>query len=124
MAAMRGIRGAIRVKENSAEAIGEATRELLEKIVAANDLDTADIASIFLTTTADLNAEFPAYTARDMGWTMVPLLCAQEIKVPHGMTRMLRVLLHVNTDKSQTEIKHRYLGEAAILRPDLSEEQS
>ena len=119
MAFMRGIRGAIRVKENSAEAIGEATRELLEKMVKANNLDIADIASIFLTTTVDLDAEFPAYTARDMGWTMVPLLCAQEINVPHGMTRLLRILIHVNTDKLQNEIKHLYLGEAAGLRPDL-----
>ena len=117
---MRGIRGAIKVEENSAEAIGRATRELLEKMVETNSVDTSDIASIFLTTTADLDAEFPAYTARDMGWTMVPLLCAQELKVPHGMKSMLRILLHVNTDKSQSEIKHQYLGEAAGLRPDLT----
>ncbi len=120
MAYIRGIRGAIRVDENNAEAIDKATRELLEKMVSANDVDTSDIASIFLTTTVDLDAEFPAYTARDMGWTMVPLLCAQELKVPHSMTRMLRILIHVNTEKPQNEIKHQYLGEAANLRPDLT----
>jgi chorismate mutase len=65
-------------------------------------------------------AAYPAYAARDLGWDTVPLLCAREMNVPGGMSRVIRVLLHVNTLKSQTQIKHRYLGETQRLRPDLS----
>lgn len=124
MTCLRGIRGATRVKENSKESIFTASKELLLAIVRANDVETEDIASIFLTTSPDLNAEFPAYAARDLGWIAVPLLCAQEIGVPGSMTRLIRILLHVNTTKSQSEIKHQYLGETKKLRPDLFEETS
>lgn len=118
---VRGIRGAITVEKNTPEAIVEATTRLLKAIVAANELRTEDIASIFFTTTPDLNADFPASAAREMGWSLVPLLCAREIDVPTSMPMLIRVLLHVNTTKSQQEIKHQYLGEAANLRPDLSD---
>jgi chorismate mutase len=117
---MRGIRGAIRAEDNTKESIFAATRTLLEDIVRANDLDTDDIASVFFTATDDLDADYPAYAARDLGWDTVPLLCAREMNVPGGMSRVIRVLLHVNTLKSQTQIKHRYLGETQRLRPDLS----
>jgi chorismate mutase len=120
MAAVRGIRGAVRAEENTREAILEATRSLLEKIAEANRLEAEDIVSILLTATVDLNADFPAYAVRELGWTRVPVLCAQEIEVPNSMTRLVRVLLHVNTSKSQGEIKHQYLGETRSLRPDLS----
>ncbi len=116
---VRGIRGAIAVKKNTAEDLGRATRELLEALVEANGVKIEDIASIFFTVTPDLNAEFPATTAREMGWTMVPLLCAREIDVPGSMPRLLRVLMHINTGKTQSQIKHQYLGETASLRPDL-----
>lgn len=115
----RGIRGAIRVKENTKESIFDATRTLLNEIVRANEVDTDDIASAFFTATVDLNADYPAYAARDLGWDTVPLLCAREMDVPGGMTRVIRVLLHVNTAKPQTRIIHRYLGETQSLRPDL-----
>ncbi|PKM81784.1 MAG: chorismate mutase [Firmicutes bacterium HGW-Firmicutes-14] len=118
---VRGIRGVITVKENTAEEIRRSTMELLKVLVKANDIKTEDIASIFLTTTPDLNADFPAYAAREMGWTLVPLLCAREIDVPTAMPGLIRVLMHVNTTKSQDQIKHCYLGEAASLRPDLSD---
>ena len=117
--AVRGIRGAITVKANTATDISESTAILLKIIVEANEINTEDIASIFLTTTPDLNAEFPAYAARKMGWTFVPLLCAREIDVLKATPKLIRVLMHVNTSKTQAEIKHQYLGEAAGLRPDL-----
>ena len=117
---MRGIRGAIRVEANTKEHIFEATQSLLSKIIAANQVDLDDIASIFFTATVDLNADYPAYAARDLGWSSVPLLCAREMDVPGGMSRVIRVLLHVNTDKSQTQIKHQYLGDTSRLRPDLT----
>lgn len=117
---MRGIRGAVRVRENTKEAIFAGSRELIMAIITENDLQADDIASIFLTMTPDLNADFPAYAVRDLGWTMVPLLCAQEVAVPGAMDRLVRILVHVNTPKSQSEIRHQYLGETARLRPDLA----
>lgn len=119
MTAVRGIRGAIKVDQNEPEQILEACKTLLLKMIEENDIATEDIVSVFLTTTDDLNAEFPAYAARDLGWSEVPLLCAQEMKVPHGMKMLLRVLIHVNTSLPQNKIKHKYLGEAKKLRPDL-----
>ena len=116
----RGIRGAVQAEANSKDSIFKATRILLQEIVEANDLAVDDIASVFFTATVDLNADYPAYAARDLGWTSVPLLCAREMDVPGGMERVIRVLLHVNTAKSQSEINHRYLGETRKLRPDLN----
>jgi len=122
MVAVRGIRGAVKVEKNTREAIHKATRELLLKIAEENEIEAEDIVSILLTATVDLNADFPAYAVREMGWTMVPVLCAQEMDVPDSMTGLVRVLLHVNTSKRQDAIRHLYLGEARSLRPDLSGE--
>ncbi len=119
--AMRGIRGASTVPENTEEAILGATRQLLEAICQANPtLELRDIAAVFFTLTPDLNAAYPAYAARQMGWTQVPLLSAQEVPVPHGMPRVVRVLILWNTNLPQEAIRHVYLGEAARLRPDLN----
>jgi len=123
MTMVRGIRGATRAGENTKEEIMSATEELLLRMVEENDVAREDIASIFLTTTPDLNAEFPAYVTRRMGWNSVPVLCAREIDVPHGMAAVIRVMMHVNTELAQTEIKHVYLGGTAVLRPDLAEEK-
>lgn len=117
---VRGIRGATSVTENTREAILEATAELLEAVVEANDIDREDVASAFFTTTQDLNAEFPAVAARAAGWTNVPLLCGHEMNVPGSLPRTLRLLMHVNTDRSLSEINHVYLREAVRLRPDLT----
>ena len=117
---VRGIRGATSVTENTREAILDATAELLDAIVKANDIQREHIASAFFTTTPDLNAEYPAVAARDAGWVDVPLLCGHEMSVPGGLPRCLRLLMHVNTDRSLSEIHHIYLREAARLRPDLA----
>lgn len=116
---VRGIRGAVQVNKNSKKEIFVATQRLLRKIVKENNIKLEDIASIFLTATIDLNADFPAYAVREMGWNSVPLLCAQEIEVPGAMTKLIRVLVHVNCEKSQDEIKHQYLGATKKLRSDL-----
>ena len=116
----RGIRGAITVERNEAAEIAAATRELIETIIKENSLDTEDIASAIFTVTSDLNAGFPATAVREMGWRYIPLLCANEINVPGSLGRCIRVLIHVNTAKSQKEIKHVYLKGAAVLREDLS----
>ena len=91
-----------------------------EEGAAIASLDPVDIASIHFTTTPDLTATFPAYAARRIGWTEVPLLGAQEIPVPGSLARCIRILIHWNTDLSQAQINHVYLGEASQLRPDLS----
>ena len=116
---VRGIRGAITVERNSAGEIVMATRELLEAIIRENELDPEDIASAFFTVTQDLNAEFPASAAREMGWKYVPLLCATEIKIPGRLEKCIRILVHVNTSKPQRDLKHIYLKEAVKLRVDL-----
>lgn len=117
---VRGIRGATTVTENTREAILEATSELLDAMVRANDIDREHIASAFFTTTPDLNAEYPAVAARDAGWTDVPLLCGHEMSVPGGLPRCLRLLMHVNTERALDEIQHIYLRDAVALRPDLA----
>ncbi|MGH7728272.1 MAG: chorismate mutase [Vulcanimicrobiaceae bacterium] len=118
--AVRGIRGATTVARDDAEAILEATGELVREIVAANEVRPEDVASALFTVTPDLRAEFPAAAARRMGWTMVPLLNFTEIGVPGRLERCIRVLVHVNTERSQSEMVHVYLREAVSLRPDLA----
>lgn len=119
--AIRGVRGAVQVEEDTPEAITSATKRLLHAILEANpSLEARDLASAFFTLTPDLSATYPALAAREIsGWTSVPLLCGQELSVPGGMSRCLRVLLHWNTELAQDEVQHAYLGEASQLRPDL-----
>ncbi|MDD4801419.1 MAG: chorismate mutase [Syntrophomonas sp.] len=116
---VRGIRGAITVKEDNAEEILQATTEVLEEIIKQNDLNIQQIASIIFTATADIKSVFPAQAARLMGLNMVPLMCAQEIEVPGSLPLCIRLLLYVNTDKEQDEIYHVFLKDAAKLRTDL-----
>ncbi|MBD5605468.1 MAG: chorismate mutase [Candidatus Eremiobacteraeota bacterium] len=116
---VRGIRGATTVAEDTAAAILEATEELVREIVASNACAAEDVASALFTVTPDLRAECPAAAARRMGWTMVPLLNFTEIGVPGRLERCIRVLIHVNTERAQSEMVHVYLREAVALRPDL-----
>jgi chorismate mutase len=116
-----GIRGAITVEANTAEAILGATSELLRRMAAINDIEMDHIASAIFTMTPDLNAVFPAEAARRLpGWTSVPLMCMQEIPVPGALPLCVRVLMLVNTTRTIDEIHHVYLGGAARLRPDLA----
>lgn len=115
----RGIRGATTVTENSASAILTATCQLLEQIISANDLRTEDVASAIFTVTPDLNVAFPAQAAVEMGWDHVPLLDVQEMTVAGSLPRCIRVLIQWNTERTQDEVRHVYLGEAKALRPDL-----
>lgn len=116
--ACRGVRGAVTVEANSEEAILSATRELLQIIAKRNEMHPDDIASVYFTTTADLNATYPALAARQMGWRDVALLCGHEMNVPGGLKMCIRVLIHWNTTRSAKEIAHIYLREAQNLRPD------
>ncbi len=116
----RGIRGATTIDENTPGAILEATRDLLARIVEANDLHPQDVASVMFTTTTDVNAEYPAVAARQMGWQDVALMCSHEMAVPHGLKLCIRVLIHWNTTRQADEIQHVYLRGAVSLRPDRS----
>jgi chorismate mutase len=118
---VRGVRGAVRVSKNSAEEIMVATQELLVKMIHDNEIALEDIAGAFFTTTYDLNAIFPAQAAREIGMQFVPMMCSSEIVVPDSLTRVIRVMLLINTEKKQEEVKHIYLGETKILRPDLGQ---
>ena len=116
----RGVRGATTVEANDREEILSATRQLLALMIRANEISPKDVASAIFTTTPDVDAEFPALAARQLGWIDVPLLCGHEIAVPGGLTRCIRVLIHWNTTKEQDQIEHIYVREAERLRPDLS----
>lgn len=117
---LRGVRGATTVAADEPSLILEATRELLTAMLEANGIDDFDvIAAIFFTTTQDLTSTFPAEAARELGMNMVPLLCNQEIPVPGRLKRCVRVMMQVNTRRSQGEMVHVYQREARSLRPDL-----
>lgn len=112
----RGVRGATTVQSNSGPEILEATKELLLKLVEANGIKVEEVACVFFTTTSDLNAEFPALAARQIGWKDIALLCSHEMQVPGSMPYCIRVLLLYNTEKSASELVHVYLREAVSLR--------
>ncbi len=117
---IRGIRGATTVSADQPEEILAATRELLEAISGTNpEMHPEDIGSAFFTVTDDLCSTFPAQAARQMGWSLVPMMCAREIPVPGSLPRVIRVLVHWNTDLEQAAVKHVYLRDAVKLRPDL-----
>jgi chorismate mutase len=121
---VRGIRGAINVASNTKKEILSKSRQLLEAMVRANRVRAADVATAIFTLTPDLDAEFPAIAARQMGWTDVPLLCAGELAVDGGMKKVVRILLLVNTRTPSSKIRHQYLGDTPRLRPDLTKKGS
>ena len=115
----RGVRGATTADENSKDAILTATRQLLALMIRINGIEPDHVASAVFSLTRDLDAEFPALAARQLGWLDVPLLCTYEVDVPGSLRRCVRVLIHWNTDKPQNEIRHIYVKDAERLRPDL-----
>lgn len=118
---VRGIRGAITAETNTPDSIFAATKQLMDRIIADNQLDVDDVASVILTMSPDLTADFPARAVRSIpDWQWVPLMCACEIDKPTGLHKCIRVLVHVNTEKTQADLHHVYLGDAVSLRPDLT----
>ena len=112
-----GLRGATTADENTSDAIVDATEQLLRSLVAANGLAESDIAAVFFTTTADLNAEFPAVAARvRLGWEHTALMSSHEIPVPGAPASVIRIMLLVNTDKGKDDLVHVYLKGARNLR--------
>lgn len=116
----RGVRGATTVVEVDRESVLRATRELLATLIRVNGIESEDVASATFTTTTDIGSVFPATAARQLGWLDVPLMCGHEMSVEGALQRCIRVLVHWNTDRTQTEIRHVYLNEARSLRPEKS----
>ena len=116
--ACRGIRGATTAGSNTKEASYDATKELFSKLVEVNQVKEATTAAVLFTTTQDLNAAFPATVVRNMGWTRTALMGSQEIAVPDGLSKCIRVLILVNTDKGPDELVNIYLRGAVTLRSE------
>jgi chorismate mutase len=119
--AVRAIRGATQVDADDREQVLEATRELVSAVLERNELAHDDVISILFTATPDLVSEFPALAARELGLGDVPLMCATEIDVPHALPRVLRLMAHVETPRSRTDVQHVYLRGAAALRRDIAQ---
>ena len=114
----RGVRGATTVQANEREEILVATRQLLALMIRLNAIEPQDVASALFTTTRDIDAEFPALAARQLGWLDVPLLCSHEMAVQRSLPLCIRILLLWNTTRGQNEIQHVYVHGAQQLRPD------
>lgn len=115
---VRGVRGATTALSNTSEDILEATDEMMRMLIVLNGLKPEDVASAIFTTTPDLNATFPALAAREIGWLEVPLMCSHEMNVTGSLQKAVRVMLHINTTRAASEIKHVYLKGARQLRPE------
>lgn len=114
----RGVRGATTIEHNTPEDILRGTRELLALMIRFNGIDPNDVASAIFTTTSDVNAAFPALAARQLQWSDVALMCGHELDVPGSLRKCIRILLHWNTTKTSSEIRHVYIKGAARLRPE------
>ena len=118
---IRGIRGATTITENSSLQILAETEKLVLEMAKENKIDPEDVASVIVSTTTDITATFPAKAVRSIpDWTYVPVMCTHEMDVPGAIKQCIRVLMHVNTSRSQREIRHVYLNESIKLRPDLA----
>lgn len=119
---VRALRGAITVAEDDPESIRDATQELIDELLHVNLLNQDDVISAFFTVTPDLHSEFPAHGARLLGWSDVPMVCTQEAAIDGALPHCIRVMLHVYTWRARTSLKHVYLRDAIMLRPDLGME--
>ncbi|GIN38183.1 chorismate mutase [Heyndrickxia oleronia] len=120
---IRGVRGATTVTQNDENEIVNSTEELIKELIEQNAIEAANVASVFISVTADINAEFPAKALRRFSsWKYVPVMCMKEINVKGSLPLCIRVMIHVNTDKAQQDIIHIYLKDAVTLRPDLIKE--
>ena len=118
--AVRAVRGATQLDEDTREHMLDRVAELVTDVMAANDLDVDDFISIIFTATSDLVSEFPAYAARQLGFSDVPLVCARELEIEGSMPRVVRLMAHVETDLPRSDGTHVYRHGAANLRRDLS----
>ena len=114
------VRGAITISEDNPEEITAATKELLNEVIKANQIEPEKVVSIIFTVTSDISSEFPAVAARQLGFDSTPLMCALEIQKPGSLPLCIRLLMHFHTTLSKSEIKAIYLRDAVKLRPDLT----
>ena len=119
--AVRAVRGAVQVDANDRAAILEGTTELVTEVMSRNELSTDQVISVIFSATDDLDAEFPALAARKLGFQEVPLLCCREIPVPTAMPRVVRLMMHVETELTRPQVQHVYLRGAAALRLDIAQ---
>lgn len=119
--AVRAVRGAVQLDRDEREHLLESVQELVRAVLQANDFDTDDLISVLFTATPDLHSEFPALAARELGLGDVPLMCTQELDIAGAMPRVVRLMAHVETDRSRAEVQHVYLRGAAALRRDLAQ---
>ncbi|WP_394579686.1 chorismate mutase [Cytobacillus firmus] len=118
---IRGVRGAVTVDKNCEAEILEATELVIRQMIQENNIVSEDVASVFISVTEELTAAFPAKAMRSIeGWTYVPVMCMREIPVEGSLPNCIRVMMHVNSDFPQQNIRHIYLRGAIKLRPDLS----
>ncbi|WP_404442490.1 chorismate mutase [Sutcliffiella horikoshii] len=118
---IRGVRGATTILENAENEIISKTEELLQNMIEANNIVAEDVAQVLISVTADITACFPAKALRNLeGWDYVPVMCTKEIAVPNSLSSCVRIMMTVNTEVSQKDIRHIYLHEAVSLRPDLA----
>jgi chorismate mutase len=118
---VRAIRGAIQVDADDRDAILDATAELVTEVLARNGLTADDVISVIFSATPDLTAEFPALAARKLGFQEVPLLCCTEIAVAGSMPRVVRLMMHVQTERDRADVQHVYLRGAVALRLDIAQ---
>ncbi|MEK3797555.1 chorismate mutase [Peribacillus sp. FSL H8-0477] len=117
---IRGVRGATTVQVDTDIEIMTAVERLLREMIELNSIEAEKVASIFISMTEDLRSAFPAKALRKIdGWTYVPVVCMQEIPIVNSLPLCIRIMLHLNTDKEQTQIQHVYQEGATVLRPDL-----
>jgi chorismate mutase len=121
VAAVRALRGATTIDEDTREQITDRVVELLEAMIERNGVEHDDLISVWFTATPDIHAMFPAEAARKIGWGDVPLLCAQELDITGATTRVIRVLAHLMSERTRPELHHVYLHGARALRDDLPE---
>jgi len=122
--AVRAVRGATQLDEDVRDHMHERVAEMVTDVMTSNGLEVDDFISIVFTATSDLVSDFPAYAARLLGFTDVPLICARELEIEGSMPRVVRMMAHVETDLSRSDVTHVYLHGAAALRRDLSRTRS
>lgn len=118
--AVRAVRGATQLDEDVREHMLERVAEMVGDVMTSNGLEVDDFISVIFTATSDLHAEFPAYAARQLGFSDVPLICARELEIEGSMPRVVRMMAHVETDLPRADVTHVYLHGAAALRKDLT----
>ncbi|MCA1058333.1 chorismate mutase [Rossellomorea aquimaris] len=120
---IRGIRGATTADHDDEKEILLSTESLLKEMILHNDIKADKVASVFISATNDIKSVFPAKALRGFeDWKYVPVMCMQELDIPHGLPLCIRVMIHYHTSTPQRDIQHIYMENAVSLRPDLKKD--